>query len=202
MPEHSARHPHGTPWVVEASVAASVTLPDGEVVDRDDFHAWLWEQAVGLLGIDEGTVTAADAAARGLVPTWQVIDAAAAPADRDWVANLAVADEAWWFVDEAAARDAAALLAEVHGCRLIGLHAADAVDHEAVSRASFGPIAVPGFGLVRPAWEEGVAEIASDGLATIFIEPGLGFGTGLHETTQLCLAAVADRHRHGGRCGR
>jgi ribosomal protein L11 methyltransferase len=200
MPEHSERHPDVTPWVVEASVAASVTLPDGEAVDRDGFHAWLWERAAGLLGVDEGTLTATEAAARGLIATWQVIDAAAAPADRDWVAALAVGDEAWWFVDESAARSAATLVAETHGCRIVSLHAADAVDHEAVSRASFSPIFVPGFGIVRPAWEEGVAEVAADGMATIYIEPGVGFGTGFHETTQLCLAAVADRHRHGGRC--
>lgn len=201
MPEHSARHPNVTSWVVEASVAASVTLPDGEAVTRDGFHAWLWERAAGLLGVDEGTVTAADAATQGLIPTWQVIDAAAAPADRDWVATLAVAEEAWWFVDESAARSAATLVAKAHGCGLVSLRAADVVDHEAVSRASFSPITVPGFGIVRPAWEEGVAEVASDGMATIYIEPGVGFGTGLHETTQLCLKAVADRHRHGGRCG-
>lgn len=205
MPEHSECHPHVVAWVVDAAVAASVTLPDGEAVDRDGFHAWLWERTAGLLGVDEGTVTAADAAARGLIPSRLVIDAAAAPADRDWVANLEVADEAWWFADEPAARAAVALVAEVHGCRLIGFHAADAadaVDHEAASRASFGPIAVPGFGVVRPAWEEGVAGVAADGTTTISIEPGLGFGTGLHETTQMCLAALADRHRRGGRCGR
>lgn len=199
MPEHSEPHPDVTPWVVEASVAANVTLPNGEAVDRDGFHAWLWERAEGLLGVDEGTVTATDAAARGLIPSRQVIDAATAPADRDWVASLAVADEAWWFVDESAARSAATLVAETHGCRLVGLHVADMVDHEAVSRASFGPIVVPGFGIVRPAWEQGAAEVASEGVATIYIQPGLGFGTGLHETTQMCLTAVADMHRQGGR---
>ncbi|MFM8890862.1 MAG: 50S ribosomal protein L11 methyltransferase [Planctomycetia bacterium] len=200
MPEHAEHHPDVAPWVVAASVAARVTLPDGEAVDRDGFHAWLWERAAGLLGVDEGTVTATDAAARGLIPARQVIDAAAAPADRDWVATLAIADEAWWFVDESAARSAVTLVAATLGCRLVSLHAADAVDHEAVSRQSFSRIAVPGFGIVRPAWEEGAARVAADGLATMYIEPGLGFGTGLHETTQLCLTALAERHRHGGRC--
>jgi ribosomal protein L11 methyltransferase len=195
-------NPAAVAWVVEASVADRLTLPDGEAVDRDDFHAWLWERAPGLLGIDEGTVTAADAAARGLVPTSLVIDAAAAPADRDWVARLAFADAEWWFADEAAARLAITLVAAVRGCRVRGLRAEEAADHVAASRASFGPIAVPGFGLVRPAWEDGAAGVAADGTTTIFIEPGLGFGTGLHETTQMCLASLAEWRRRGGRFGR
>ena len=180
------------------SLDAAVTLPGGTTVDRDEFHAWLWEQAEGLLGINEGTVTVADAAASGLVPTGLVIDTAAAPAERDWIAALAVTDAEWWFTDEAAARTAADLVADVHGCRICGIRQDDSVDHEQASRASFTPIAVPGFGTVRPAWEPGSAAVAGTGEATIFIEPGLGFGTGLHETTQLCLAAIAARRRRGG----
>lgn len=179
------------------SLDAAVTLPGGTTVDRDEFHAWLWEQAEGLLGIDEGTVTATDAAARGLVPPGLVIDTAAAPPDRDWVAELAVTDAEWWFTDEAAARTAADRVADVHGCRIRGIRQDDSVDHEQASRASFTPIAVPGFGTVRPAWEPGSAAVAGNSEATIFIEPGLGFGTGLHETTQLCLAAIASRRRCG-----
>lgn len=207
MPQDSEHRSAAAPWVVASSVAADVTLPDGEAVDRDEFHAWLWERAAGLLGVDEGTVTAVDAAARGLVPTCQVIDAAAAPADRDWVAELAVADEEWWFVDEDAARGAMALVAGVTGCQVRGLRVAEAADQAAAdsvaaSRASFGPIVVAGFGVVRPAWEEGSTGIDADGAATIYIEPGLGFGTGLHETTQLCLAELAERRRCIGRFDR
>lgn len=55
---------------------------------------------------------------------------------------------------------------------------------------------------MRPAWEDGVAGIGGDGAATIFIEPGVGFGTGLHATTQLCLAAIAARRHRGGSCDR
>jgi ribosomal protein L11 methyltransferase len=194
--------PAKLPWIVEASVDTHVALPGGDAVERDDFHAWLWERANGLLGIDEGAVTAADAAARGLVPTDRVIDAAAAPRDRDWVAGLAVADVQWWFADEAAARAAAELVAGLRGCRVRGVRADEPVDHEAASRAAFGTIAVPWFGIVRPAWDEGGAVVGVDGAVTIFIEPGVGFGTGLHETTQLCLAALAERRRRGCRLDR
>jgi ribosomal protein L11 methyltransferase len=201
-PKDCEPRPALVPWVVESVVADRLILPDGAAVGRDEFHGWLWEQAQGLLGVNEGTMTAVDAAAQGLVASSLVIDAAAAPADRDWVARRPVASVEWWFADEAAARAAAALVANVGGCEIHGIRADDSADHDATSRAAFGPIEVPEFGVVQPAWEQGAAGVAPDGRATIFIEPGLGFGTGLHETTQLCLAAVSAWHRGGTRLDR
>jgi ribosomal protein L11 methyltransferase len=194
--------PSPPPWIVSVAIDPDVTLPESGLAGRADFDAWLWEEAAGLLGIDEGIVTVADAAAHALVPTDLVIDAAAAPPDRDWVADLGVAEVEWWFRDEASARAAVQLVAAARGCHIRGIRADLAVDHEAMSRASFEPITVPGFGVVRPAWAEGYAGVGPTGDAEIFIAPGLGFGTGLHETTQMCLGALADRHRRGSRLAR
>lgn len=194
--------PATPPWILSVEIDTSVTLPEWGVVGRDEFYAWLWARAEGLLGIDEGAVTTIDAAAAGLVPSSMVIDSAAAPPHRDWVGDLPVAHAEWWFANEPAARSAAALVANLPGCRFRAIRVDEPLDRPAAFPAPFGPIAVPGFGAVLPAWEEGSAGVAEAGEATIFIEPGLGFGTGLHETTQLCLAALAARRRRGGDLGR
>jgi ribosomal protein L11 methyltransferase len=42
---------------------------------------------------------------------------------------------------------------------------------------------------VRPCWEEPQELLGTDGIEVV-IEPGMAFGTGQHETTKLCLAAL------------
>lgn len=183
-------------WVVDLELGSSLALVDGTQLDRAAFLEWLWQRFgdEGLAGIHEGDVDTAAAAAAGLVAPGPVLDAAVAPADRDWVGELAVTSASAWFTDEPAARVAADELTGLAGCTVL------AVRREVAAtdwRTAFTSIEVPGFGIVRPAWEPGEAGVAGD-RATIFIEPGVGFGTGLHDTTQLCLAAIA---AHGCEAG-
>lgn len=49
--------------------------------------------------------------------------------------------------------------------------------------------------LVAPPWSE--VEDATGGRIVIRVEPGMAFGTGTHETTRLCLAAL-EKHFEGG----
>lgn len=46
---------------------------------------------------------------------------------------------------------------------------------------------------VRPPWED----VATDGLLSIVINPGMAFGTGLHETTAGCLELLVDEVKPG-----
>jgi ribosomal protein L11 methyltransferase len=50
---------------------------------------------------------------------------------------------------------------------------------------------------VRPPWEQPSAE--ENGLVSIVINPGMAFGTGLHETTAGCLELLAEELRPGDR---
>jgi ribosomal protein L11 methyltransferase len=192
----------GATWVLDLALAADVIVPDGCGTGREAFIEWLWATLAddGLAGIFEGAVDVEAAAAAGLVDSPRVLDAAEAPADRDWVAGMPSATLACWFTDEPAARRAAAVAAAA-GCDIVSLRRERAAADAASWRDAFAPIAVPGFGVVHPAWGGGAPRASGDE-STIFIEPGAGFGTGLHETTQLCLAAIAGLTGQGRRLDR
>src|SRR5712691_2117058 len=61
-------------------------------------------------------------------------------------------------------------------------------------KSSITPIRVGAF-LVRPTWSDARA----DGAITIALDPGMAFGTGLHPTTQQCLATLGDLRLDGAR---
>jgi ribosomal protein L11 methyltransferase len=61
-------------------------------------------------------------------------------------------------------------------------------------REFFGPVDYGGRLVIVPSWIEPVAE---PGRLVIRLDPGQAFGTGHHETTRLCLAALEDCVRAG-----
>jgi ribosomal protein L11 methyltransferase len=194
------------PWLVEVAVAGPLAIPDLGPAGVDDLVEWLWMRFgdEGLVGVDEGSVHVDEAVAAGLAAGPLVIDVAAAPADRDWVAAGPRRVIGLAFADEPAARAAAAVLAALAGLRVESprpLVAAAPVPQE--------PVAVPGFGWVLPpggalpvAASADTAAAPAPREAIVFIDSGLGFGTGLHPTTRLCLRAIADHVAAGGRLDR
>ena len=67
-------------------------------------------------------------------------------------------------------------------------------------KAFFKPVKAGSF-LIKPTWEtvpeEYIREMEDGKLKVIEIDPGTAFGTGSHETTQLCLKAI-ERYLHSG----
>jgi ribosomal protein L11 methyltransferase len=102
------------------------------------------------------------------------------------------------FADEAAAREAAALLEAQDffgGCRVVGVAAVAEQDWVRLTQSQFAPVEItPTFWIV-PTWHEPPAQAER----TIRLDPGLAFGTGTHPTTRMCLRWIA---RHDGALGR
>ena len=180
-------------WVVDVTIAGRVTLHPGEPLSRDEFFLLVWEllDGTGLCGVHEGSLDADEAFAAGITTSAMVLDAAAGDPDRDWVAARDTTAAAFWFADESGARAAAALLGHLDGCIVGGVRREEPHDWEAEFHAVHGAIDVPGFGRIVPPWEAGPRASSTNATTTLVINPGTGFGTGLHPTTQLCLAALA-----------
>lgn len=178
-------------WLVDVAITAGVALDPAEPSPRDEFVALLWEllDGTGLAGIHEGTVDAEEAFTSGIVASPLVLDTAAGDPRRDWVGAMDRTTATLWFGDQRGARDAAAILAGVSGCEVLGVRREESRDWERESRAGHGPIVIPGFGTIVPPWDNDSGDPRSG--TTVVIDPGPGFGTGLHPTTRLCLAAVA-----------
>jgi ribosomal protein L11 methyltransferase len=70
-----------------------------------------------------------------------------------------------------------------------------AVDWVARVREGFRPFSAGSFRIVPP-WEP-LPVSGPDDSPILVVEPGLAFGTGSHESTRLCLAALAERARAG-----
>ena len=64
------------------------------------------------------------------------------------------------------------------------------IDWLAEWKKHWKPTVVGGF-IIAPPWET----VAHTGKIVISIEPNMAFGTGTHETTQLCLKAIAENYR-------
>lgn len=174
----------------------------GEEIDRESFFASLWANfgERGLLGVHEGTLLSEQVVQRGLETESFTVDAALAPRERDWVGGQESSEAELYFASRAEAEAAGGELAEVLGEAAIGAVEEQAPqDWDAEWKASFRGAEVPPFWKVLPPWVEGTDTAAS---RILRINPGAGFGTGTHETTQLCLQLLGELSLQGFRPAR
>ena len=96
------------------------------------------------------------------------------------------------FDNEAAARDAGALLLAQDWAAGLALHGVVAVPDEdwvRLTQSQFTPVEVtPAFWVV-PSWHE----VPAAAQRVIRLDPGLAFGTGTHPTTRMCLRWIAQQ---------
>ncbi len=167
----------------------------------------------GLVGLHEGTVLSEAAAGQGLETESWTLDSGEAPRERDWIGGQEKLEAELYFADRASATAAAELLARLAPDAVIGaVEEQVAQDWDAQWKASFTGAFVPPFWHVLPPWvealaPEAVAAATATGAAAgapqvLRINPGAGFGTGTHETTQLCLERIADAADRAGLAGR
>jgi ribosomal protein L11 methyltransferase len=156
---------------------------------REDFYAHLWETFPGeIVGIHEGTLLSEEAFDAGLETESWTVDSAEAPRERDWVESQVSESAVLYFSDEPAAKRASKMIAKATGLSCGEPQEQKDEDWDAAWKASFQGVSVPPNWEILPPWREEPADTKSN---VIRINPGAGFGTGTHETTQLCLQAVA-----------
>ncbi len=146
-----------------------------------------------FLGLTEGMLLAEEAHERGYETESWVLDEGMAPHERDWLSQEKELTLTAYFKDEGSARAALDwLLREYHFRSVPRLKAEEEQDWNATWKASFTGIEVDEFLKVLPPWSEEWAAAQKSGSTSgiLVINPGAGFGTGTHETTQLCLKVL------------
>ncbi len=143
-----------------------------------------------FLGVTEGVLLAEEAHERGYETESWVLDEGLAPHERDWLGQESCLRMIAYFKDADSARSAMSwLLREYITPFPPQVNAEEEQDWNATWKASFTGIEVDERLKVLPPWSEEWIAACDSGKTKgiIAINPGAGFGTGTHETTQLCL---------------
>jgi ribosomal protein L11 methyltransferase len=168
-------------------------------ISREDFYEWLWtwlDQAKGFLGAHEGTLLSETAAEQGLETESWTVDSAEAPRERDWVGGQRELEAELYFTSRKAAESASRRLESVSDVKVVAIEEQPERDWDAEWKASFlgsaQGLKVPPLWRIIPYWVSDEQARIGPSERAIRINPGAGFGTGTHETTQLCLQAIAE----------
>lgn len=165
---------------------------------REAYYTWLWSrlgESGGLLGIYEGTVLSEQAAEQGFETESFTIDAAEAPRERDWIGSQKTVEASLYFESREQAEAAVAYLKQQGDVKVFNDVAEQPEqDWDREWKASFlntpDGVRVPPDWRILPPWVTAEEAGLESGELALRINPGAGFGTGTHETTQLCLEAI------------
>lgn len=163
----------------------------GQAYDREAFFEQLWNRfgELGLAGVHEGTVLTEQAAPLGLETESWTIDSGEAPRERDWIGDQKTLWVEVYCESLPSAQRIQSALKENQGILIHEIEKVEDQDWDAQWKASFQGSIVEPFWEVLPPWvaEDLKPGRQADGTVVIRLNPGAGFGTGTHETTQLCL---------------
>ncbi len=173
---------------------------------REEFLQWCWQELTrfGLNGVHEGTVLSEDAFDQGLEAQAWTVDSEKAPLSRDWVGDSSSNVVELYFESVAQAQAARKFLAALSMADELGalVVAGQDQDWNESWKKNFQGVLVPPFWKIIPSWEvskrsEGETETKGEAgeLNPIILNPGAGFGTGTHETTQLCLQILGEKEK-------
>jgi len=175
---------------------------EGRRLDREEFYSWIWQELArfGLAGVHEGTMLSEDAAHQGFETDSWTLDSGEAPRERDWVSSQGEETAELYFESQAGAEKAREFLRGTCALPLGAIEEQKPQDWDAQWKASFlanpDGVKIPPFWRILPPWVDSPSRGADD--LVIKINPGAGFGTGTHETTQLCLQALGESARARG----
>lgn len=170
-----------------------VRFESGEL-DRETFFSWIWDEfgESGLLGVHEGTLLSEQAVESGLETESWTIDAGEAPRERDWIASQEKAEADLYFSALPQAEAAAKKFARFPEVEVGKIEEQEPQDWDAEWKASFQGASVGPFWEILPPWVDVKERGISPTNRVLRVNPGAGFGTGTHETTQLCLSFLGE----------
>lgn len=144
-----------------------------------------------LQGVVEGQIQSEEAHRLGFESAAFPLDTALAPKNRDWVSTAEHVECEFYFLDESKATTFKRWLESKFNISTARIELLPKQDWNAVWQSQFEGAEVGMFHIV-PAWKKELNPPEAPGRVTIMIEPGFGFGTGTHESTQLCLTMLSE----------
>ena len=179
---------------VTYKLCCSVPHQVGEL-SREEFFDWVWEHFTdqGLSGIHEGTLLAEQAYEQGFETEPWIVDQGLAPEHRDWMSEQKESQVEIYFASEPQAKHFKKVLSKDFPDLKTGdVEEVEPKDWDAEWKKNFKGVEVPPNWFIIPPWRSKDEDVVKSSRLKMIVNPGAGFGTGTHPTTQLCLQLLSE----------